>query len=77
MKDFNEWGQENMNMLQRFLELCNHLLSLLHKEEIFWKQRAKTYWVRDGDTNTHFFHSIATMINTIFILNSMGLLALF
>lgn len=36
-------------------------LRLLEKKEIFWRQRAKQLWLRDGDKNTRFFHKYASM----------------
>ena len=36
----------------------NQLSNLLTQEEIFWRQRAKMYWLRDGDSNTNFFHNV-------------------
>lgn len=33
---------------------------LLAQEESYWKQRAKLFWLREGDDNTRFFHSSAT-----------------
>lgn len=35
---------------------------LLEREEIFWKDKAKTRWIEDGDANTHFFH-LSTIIH--------------
>lgn len=32
---------------------------LLH-EEVYWKQRAKLFWLKNGDANTKFFHAQAT-----------------
>lgn len=37
-----------------FLE--SKLNDLLHQENAFWKQRAKFFWLTDGDLNTNFFH---------------------
>jgi hypothetical protein len=33
---------------------------LLIQEDTFWRQRAKTHWLRDGDLNTKFYHASAT-----------------
>lgn len=33
-------------------------------EDIFWRQRSKVFWARDGDRNTAYFHSAATARKT-------------
>jgi hypothetical protein len=44
----------------RYEEVRKKMSTLLAQEEAFWKQRAKVYWLRDGDTNSRFFHATAS-----------------
>lgn len=39
------------------LDLQNNLASLLLQEDIYWKQRSKIFWLKEGDTNNKFFHA--------------------
>ncbi|KAJ9129217.1 hypothetical protein P3X46_033987 [Hevea brasiliensis] len=39
--------------------LKEDLNRILVDEEIFWKQRTKNFWLKEGDSNTHFFHAHA------------------
>lgn len=42
------------------LSLLTDLDSLLQYEEIFWKQKAKYKWLKEGDRNTKFFNKITS-----------------
>ncbi|XP_074351494.1 uncharacterized protein LOC141690607 [Apium graveolens] len=35
-------------------------MNLLEKQEVYWRQRAKSFWLREGDNNTGFFHKFAS-----------------
>lgn len=35
-------------------------LQLLEKQEIYWKQRSKQFWLKEGDQNTRAFHRYAS-----------------
>lgn len=47
------------------------LCSLLIQEDAFWRQRAKTHWLRDGDLNTKFFHVAASSRRKVNIITSL------
>jgi hypothetical protein len=33
--------------------------SLIHEEELKWYQRSKSQFILEGDSNAHYFHSVA------------------
>ena len=41
--------------------LKDHLLDLLERHRLYWKQRGNIKWVKLGDAGTKFFHANATI----------------
>ena len=50
---------DSVGVEQYFAEK-EELNKLLLHEELYWKQRAKNFWLAEGDANTKFFHASAT-----------------
>lgn len=46
--------------IQKYNTVRWQYMKLLEKQEIFWRQRAKQYWLHDGEKNTRFFHKFAS-----------------
>lgn len=51
--------------VKEYYEERTKLNELLLQEEMYWKQRAKHLWLKDGDANTRFFHAQASRRNKI------------
>ncbi|XP_074271391.1 uncharacterized protein LOC141595328 [Silene latifolia] len=41
-------------------QLVKEIAMPLKQEELFWRQRSRSIWLREGDRNTKFFHRKAT-----------------
>jgi hypothetical protein len=58
MERYQDTSSE-MNML-KYQTARDNLSKVLKQEEEYWKQRAKAHWLKDGDSNTKFFHATAS-----------------
>lgn len=54
-------SRRDIQGIQLYNEIRWEYLNLLEKREIYWKQRAKNFWLREGDRNTRFFHNYASI----------------
>lgn len=52
-------GCGDVDAVQEALIAKNKLATLLIQEEPYWRQWAKTFWLRDRDNNTRYFHVTA------------------
>ena len=52
-------GKTEDTAVCEFFRVRAELDSLLD-QEVYWKQRAKDFWLKEGDNNTRYFHSHAS-----------------
>ena len=52
-------GRRDSEGVAEFTEARNQYNELLLSHEVFWKQRAKSLWLKEGDQNTRCFHALA------------------
>lgn len=53
-------GRCDCEGVAEFTEARNRYNELLHSHEVFWKQGAKSIWLKEWDKNTCFFHASAS-----------------
>jgi hypothetical protein len=52
--NFTGTNQDQLAVVKRKMS------QLMVQDDVYWRQRAKKHWYKDGDKNTKFFHASAT-----------------
>lgn len=56
--DLEELKQSNdIDSATKYIEVSDKLSNLIAQDEAYQKQKAKFYWLKDGNINSKFFHS--------------------
>ena len=50
-------GSHDMRDILEYKQCCEDLNYVLHHQHVFWKQRAKKHWLKEGDVNSRIFHA--------------------
>ncbi|XP_060964543.1 uncharacterized protein LOC115704339 [Cannabis sativa] len=53
-------GSHDADDISAYNEAEKQLFEIYAQREVFWRQRSKQLWLRDGDNNSRYFHTSAT-----------------
>ena len=55
-----KWAEEDgcyVSNPRKIYQLRDEIQKLKYREESMWKQRSRNAWLKEGDSNTRYFHS--------------------
>lgn len=52
-------GRRDPESVRKYHEELKNLSEVYIQQEVFWKQRSKQLWIREGDSNNKYFHATA------------------
>ena len=61
-----KWAEEDgyyVSNPTKIYQLRDEIQKLKYREESMWKQRSRNAWLKEGDSNTRYFHSRANQRN--------------
>lgn len=50
-------GRNDANSIQVYNEAAKRLIEIYSEQEIFWRKICKQLWLREGDSNSKYFHN--------------------
>lgn len=64
-------GRRDAASIENYQEAAKQLHETYTQQEVFWKQRSKQLWLREGDSNSRFFHATTKIWRKTYTIHSL------